>query len=47
MKWRRERISTRSGAKTSFFTISTGELFVATPQRRDEAAEIRMFQTLP
>lgn len=44
---RRERIPTRSGARTSYFSISTGELFVAVPQRGNEAAELRMFQTQP
>ena len=44
---RRERIPTRSGARTSFFSASTGELFVAVPQRGNESAELRVFQTQP
>ena len=44
---RRERIPTRSGARTSFFSTSTGELFVAVPQRGNEAAELRVFQSQP
>jgi DNA-binding beta-propeller fold protein YncE len=44
---KRERLPTRAGARTSFFSISTGELVVAVPQRGNEEAELRVFQTQP
>ena len=44
---RRERIPTRGGARTSFFSVSTGELYVAVPQSANSAAELRVFQTRP
>ena len=44
---RRERVPTRNGARTSFFSTSTGELFVAVPQHGNEAAELRVFQCQP
>jgi len=44
---RRERIATRRGARTAFFSGSTGELFVAVPERGNESAEFRVFQTQP
>lgn len=44
---RRERFPTRSGARTSFFSAPTGELYVAVPQNGGEAAELRAFLTMP
>lgn len=44
---RRERIATRSGARTSLFSPLTGELYVAVPQRGNESAEVRVFHAQP
>lgn len=44
---RLERIPTRLGARTSFFSSSTGELFVAVPKKGTEAAELRVYQVQP
>lgn len=44
---RRERISTRTGARTCFFSPSTGQLYLAVPQHGNEAAELRVFQIQP
>jgi YVTN family beta-propeller protein len=44
---RRERIPTRSGARTCFFFPSTGELYLAVPQRGNESAELRVFRSQP
>ena len=43
----RERIPTRTGARTCFFSPSTGELYLAVPQQGNEAAELRVFQIQP
>src|SRR6266542_128299 len=40
----RERIPTRAGARTSFFSAEMNELFLAVPQRGNQDAEIRVFQ---
>jgi len=37
-------IKTASGARTSFFSADTGELFLAVPHRGNQAAEIRVFK---
>jgi DNA-binding beta-propeller fold protein YncE len=44
---RRERIPTRTGARTCFFSPSTGELYLAVPQLSHQGAELRVFQTHP
>ncbi len=40
----RERIPTRSGARTSFFSAELGEFYLAVPERGTREAEIRVFQ---
>ena len=40
----RERIPTRSGARTSFFSAELNEFYLAVPQRGQHDAEIRVFQ---
>jgi DNA-binding beta-propeller fold protein YncE len=40
----RERISTRAGARTSFFSAELNEFYLAVPQRGNQSAEIRVFQ---
>jgi len=40
----RERIPTRAGARTSFFSAEMNELFLAVPQHGNQDAEIRVFQ---
>ena len=41
---RRERIPTRSGARTSFFSAGLNELYLAVPQRGGQEAELRVFR---
>jgi hypothetical protein len=41
---RRERITTRSGARTSFFSTGLNAFYLAVPQRGGQEAEIRVFQ---
>jgi len=41
---RSERLSTRSGARTSFFSTQLDALFLAVPQRNGQDAEIRIYQ---
>lgn len=40
-----ERIPTRGGARTSFFSSDLSELYVAVPARGNQGAEIRVFKT--
>ena len=40
----RERIPTRAGARTSFFSAELNEFYLAVPQRGNQEAEIRVFQ---
>jgi len=39
-----ERIPTRAGARTSFFSAELNEFYLAVPQRGNQPAEIRVFQ---
>ena len=39
----RERLSTRAGARTSFFSPDRNEFYLAVPQRGNSPAEIRVF----
>jgi DNA-binding beta-propeller fold protein YncE len=39
-----ERVPTRSGARTSFFSADLNELYLAVPQRGQHSAEIRVFR---
>ncbi len=41
----RERIPTRPGARTSFFSKDLKEFYLAVPQRGNQSAELRVFQT--
>ena len=41
---RRERISTRAGARTSFFSAERDALYLAVPQRDGREAEIRVYK---
>jgi DNA-binding beta-propeller fold protein YncE len=41
-----ERVATRSGARTCFFSAELNELYLAVPQRGGQSAEIRVFQPL-
>lgn len=41
----RERIPTRTGARTAFFSPDLNEFYLAVPQRAKEPAELRVFQT--
>jgi WD40 repeat protein len=41
---RRERVATRSGARTSFFSAGLNELYLAVPQHGGQEAEIRVLQ---
>jgi hypothetical protein len=41
----RERIPTRSGARTSFFSPVLNELYLAVPQRGGQDAELRVFRS--
>jgi len=41
----RERIKTRSGARTSFFSSDRNEFYLAVPTRGNQEAEIRVFKT--
>ncbi len=41
---RRERIPTRPGARTGFFSPELGEFFLAVPARDGQAAQIRVFK---
>lgn len=41
---RRERIPTRVGARTSFFSADRDEFYLAVPQRSGQDAEIRLYQ---
>jgi DNA-binding beta-propeller fold protein YncE len=40
----RERIPTRAGARTSFFSAELNEFYLAVPQRGSEQAELRVFR---
>jgi hypothetical protein len=40
-----ERIPTRPGARTSFFSQDRNEFYLAVPQRGNQQAELRIFQT--
>jgi hypothetical protein len=40
----RERIPTRAGARTSFFSAGLNEFYLAVPQRGNQDAEIRVFR---
>lgn len=42
---RRERISTRGGARTSFFSAELNRFYLAVPARGDRAAEIQVYET--
>jgi hypothetical protein len=42
-----ETVATRQGARTSYFVPHLRKLFVALPQRGQEAAEIRVFSVAP
>lgn len=42
----REKIPTRSGARTSFFATGLDKFFLAVPQRANKEAEINLFQAL-
>jgi hypothetical protein len=41
----RERIPTRAAARTSFFSSDLREFYLAVPERRNQEAELRVFQT--
>jgi len=41
----RERIPTRPGARTSFFSKDFNEFYLAVPQRANQSAELRVFKT--
>src|SRR5439155_24170333 len=41
----RERIKTRPGARTSFFSPDLNEFYLAVPARGNQEAEIRVFKT--
>ncbi len=41
-----ERVATRSGARTCFFSAESNELYLGVPQRGGQSAEIRVFQPL-
>lgn len=41
----RQRIPTRAGARTAFFSRDLNEFYLAVPQRGNEDAELRVFQT--
>jgi hypothetical protein len=41
----RERIATRAGARTSFFSADFNEFYLAVPQRGNQEAELRVFQS--
>jgi len=43
----RERIPTRTGARTAFFSKDLNEFYLAVPQRGNQEAELRAFQTQP
>jgi hypothetical protein len=38
-----EKISTRSGARTAFFSAPLNQFYLALPQRGGQAAELRIF----
>ena len=40
----RERIQTRSGARTSLFPAELNQFYLAVPKRGDQEAEIRVYQ---
>jgi hypothetical protein len=42
----RERIATRAGARTSFFSAELSEFYLAVPQLGNQEAEIRVFEAL-
>jgi DNA-binding beta-propeller fold protein YncE len=44
---RRERIPTRNGARTSFFSAELNEFYLAVPNRGNEPAELRVFRPQP
>ena len=41
----RERIPTRTGARTGFFSSELDHFYLAVPQRGDQSAELRVFKT--
>jgi hypothetical protein len=41
----RERVPTRTGARTSFFSAVLNEFYLAVPARGDQPAELRVFRT--
>ena len=43
----RDRLPTRAGARTSFFSADVGEFYLAVPQKGSEPAEIRVFRPQP
>ena len=43
----RERIPTRTGARTAFFSKDLNEFYLAVPQRGNQMAELRVFQAQP
>jgi len=40
----RERISTRPGARTGFFSTDLNQFYLAAPQRGNQSAELRIFK---
>lgn len=40
-----ERIPTRAGARTAFFSKDLNQFYLAVPQRGNQPAELRVFQT--
>ncbi len=43
----KEKVATRTGARTCLFVPDRKQLFVAVPKRGDELAEVRIFSTAP
>lgn len=43
----RERMPTRAGARTSFFSVETDDFFLAVPMRGNQSAELHVFRPLP
>jgi hypothetical protein len=41
----RQKIPTRAGARTAFFSKDLGGFYLAVPQRGNQSAELRVFKT--
>ena len=41
----KEKITTRAGARTGYFSSALSQFYLAVPQRGNQVAELRVFET--